>query len=463
MNSPLIHNSLNAQLPTVDRGEGVWLWDAEGARYLDGCSGAVVTAIGHAHPAVLSAIADQASRVAFTHRGAFTNAPLVELADRVAALTGYAGVWFVNSGSEAVEAAMQFALQYFRELGAPQRTVFLSARRGYHGNTLGALSASGHARRRAVEGIALDIPALPTPYAFADQGELTEDEYCAQLLAEARVVFERHANTLAGILVEPIGGATLAATTPPRGYLLGLKALCDEFGALFIADEVMSGLGRTGDVLATFQDGVRADLVAIGKALGAGYTPIAATLVDARILRAIENGSGRVLGGHTYGGNPLSAAVAVAVLEVFRTECLVARAEMMGAALAEGLRDLAEKHPLIADTRGRGMLRGVEFSDRDAASRPQGELAGRVFAAAVAEGLLVYPTTGGYNDAVLVAPPLTITPEELVDLLDRFDRALSRVELELEGDADGVVPEASGSSSTVPTAIGDDIAAWPPV
>lgn len=444
MSSTLIHNALNAQLPTIDRGDGVWLWDTDGTRYLDGCSGAVVTAVGHAHPAVLSAMAEQSGRVTFTHRGAFTSAPLVELADHLAELTGYAGVWFVNSGSEAVEAAMQFALQYFQEINAPERTVFLSAQRGYHGNTLGALSASGHARRQAIAGIALDIPALPTPYAFADQGDLSEDEYCAQLLTDARAVFERYASRLAGILIEPVGGATLAATTSPRGYLQGLRALCDEFGALFIADEVMSGLGRTGEILASFQDDVRADLVAVGKALGAGYTPIAATLVDARILHTIETGSGRVLGGHTYGGNPLSAAVAGAVLDVFHSEQLVTRAQSMGATLAEGLRDLADKHPLIADTRGRGMLRGVEFVDKAAATeRPQGELAGRIFKAAVAEGLLLYPTTGGYIEAVLVAPPLTITPEEVDELISRFDRALTRVEADLAFEAGHVLAESA--------------------
>lgn len=442
MSSPLIHNVLNAQLPTVDRGVGVWLWDTDGNRYLDGCSGAVVTAIGHAHPTVLSAIAEQAARVTFTHRGAFTSAPLSDLADRLADLTGYAGVWFVSSGSEAVEASMQFALQYFQEIGAPERTVFLSSLRGYHGNTLGALSASGHARRRAVAPLALDIPALPTPYAFADQGDLTEDEYCAQLLSEARRVFERHGDRLAGIFIEPVGGATLAATTPPRGYLRGLRALCDEFGALLIADEVMSGLGRTGGILASLQDGVRPDLVAVGKALGAGYTPIAATLVDAHIVSTIENGSGRVLGGHTYGGNPLSAAVADAVLSVISAEELVARAETMGSVLADGLASLADRHPLVVDTRGRGMLRGVEFRDADAETpRPQGDLAARVFAAAVAEGLLLYPTTGGYIDAVLVAPPLTITDEEVTDLLDRFDRALTRVEADLDRQSDRLQKE----------------------
>lgn len=437
MSSSLIQNVLDASLPTIDRGQGVWLWDTSGRRYLDGCSGAVVTAIGHSHPHVLEAMRAQAERVTFTHRGAFTSAALESAAERIARMTGYAGVWFVGSGSEAVEAAMQFALQYFQETGAPERTVFLSAARGYHGNTLGALSASGHARRRTVADIALDIPALPSPFAYREQGDRTEADYTADLLSAARAVMRRHAGRLAAILIEPVGGATLAATTPPRGYLAGLKKLCEEFGALFIADEVMTGMGRAGGALASIDDGITPDLVAMGKGLGAGYTPIAATLVNDRVLRAIATGSGRVLGGHTYAGNPLSAAVVSAVLDVFEREHLIERAAAVGAMLRERLDDLATRHPLIGDVRGRGMLQGLEFvQDRDTreVALAQGEIAARVFAAAMAEGLLVYPTSGGFIDAVQVAPPLTITESEVEELVDRLDRALHAVERRLIDD-----------------------------
>lgn len=437
MRSSLIQNVLDASLPTVDRAEGVWLWDTDGRQYLDGCSGAVVTAIGHSHPHVIDAIDAQARRVTFTHRGAFGSAALDELARRMATLTGFAGVWFVGSGSEATEAAMQFALQYFQEIGMPERSVFLSSVRGYHGNTLGALSASGHARRRAVEAIALDIPSLPSPYAYRDQGDRTEAEYTADLLASAREVFQRYEGRLAGVMIEPVGGATLAATTPPAGYLAGLKALCDEFGALFIADEVMTGMGRTGTVLASVADGVVPDLVAMGKALGAGYTPIAATLVSERVLDAIARGTGRILGGHTYAGNPMSAAVASAVLDVIESDRLIERAASVGELLHERLVDLASRHPVVGDVRGRGMLWGMEFV-QDRRTRevhlPQGALASRVFTAAMAEGLVVYPTTGGYIDAVQIAPPLTITEDEIDELIDRLDRALSAVEDRLIAD-----------------------------
>lgn len=434
MSRALIQNVLDAQLPTVSHGDGVWLWDVDGNRYLDGCAGAVVAAIGHAHPDVLAAMRAQAEKVTFTHRGAFGSAALDDVASRLSEMTGFPGVWFVGSGSEAVEAAMQFALQYFQEVGEPERTVFLSAGRGYHGNTLGALSASGHARRRTVAGIALDIPVLPTPYAYRDQGELSETDYTATLLRGARAAFEAHAGRLAGILIEPVGGATLAATVPPPGYLAGLKALCEEFGALFIADEVMSGMGRTGSVLALKAEGFQADLVAMGKGLGAGYTPIAATLVGERVLSAIEAGSGRILGGHTYAGNPLSAAVGAAVLAVVARDELVTRGRRSGALIEAGLRGIARRHPLIGDVRGRGMLLGVEFvQDRrtKAVTMPQGAIAGRIFSAGMRNGVVVYPTTGGFVDAVQIAPPLTISDDEITELLTRFERAVAEVETAL--------------------------------
>jgi adenosylmethionine-8-amino-7-oxononanoate aminotransferase len=428
MASSLIQNVIGATLPTIDRAEGVWLWDTAGRRYLDGCSGAVVTGIGHAHPHVVAAIAQQAARVTFTHRGAFTNSTLESVADRLVALTGFAGVWFVNSGSEAVEAAMHFVLQYFRERGENDRTRFLSADRGYHGNTLGALSASGHARRTTVRGLAVEVPAIPAAYSYGDQGDRTEAEYTADLLAQARLVFEEHGDTVAGLMIEPVGGATLGATVPPAGYLPGLKALCEEFGALFIADEVMTAFGRTGTMLAMEAEGVRADVVAIGKGLGAGYAPIAATLVDAAILDEITRGSGRILGGHTYAGNPLSAAAASAVLDVFENEDVMARGRRAGTLLRAGLEQIAAAHPIITDVRGRGILLGVEFAPATGAL--QGATAARIAAACMAEGLVIYPTTGGFIDAAQISPPLIISDDEIAELIARFDAALNRVELE---------------------------------
>lgn len=429
--SALIQNVLSARPPLIDHGQGVWIYDDRGNRYFDACSGAVVSAIGHAHPTVLSAMARQASQVTFAHRGAFSSSAAEQLAEQLSRLSGYAGVWLVNSGSEAVEAAMHFALQYHRETGQPERTWFLSHRRGYHGNTLGGLSLSGHARREVVQGLAHDFALLEEPHQFAHARHEDEASYTERLLAAARSQFQAHAGRLAGVVVEPVGGATLGANTPPQGYLQGLKALCDEHGALFIADEVMTGVGRTGTFLAVEHWDVRPHLVAVGKGLSAGYAPIAATLVEDSILQAVRAGSGRIRGGHTFGGNPLSSATALAVLDVVESEGLVERAAELGRVLSRRLRDLAAEHPVIVDTRGLGLLHGIELQPPVGGVGAPGALAARTAVIAQEEGAILYPATGGFNDALLVAPPLTTSPAELAELFVILHRSFSRLEDEL--------------------------------
>lgn len=418
----LVQNVFGARLPRIARGEGVWLVDTDGRRYLDGSSGAVVAAIGHGHPAVIAAIREQAGRVTYTHRGFFTSDALEELAAGLTGWTGYAGAWFVNSGSEAVEAALQFTLQYHRERGQPHRQLFLSFDRGYHGNTLGGLSLSGHARRAVVGGLAHPFAELPVPYRRPGVPALPEPEWTARLLAGATAVLRRCAGRLAGVVVEPVGGATLGATVPPAGYLAGLRTLCHSHGGLLITDEVMSGLGRTGPALAARHWDVRADLVAVGKGLGAGYTPIAATLVDEPVLAAIATGSGLIHGGHTSAGNPLSAAAALAVLGVLTSEPVRAGAAAAATRLRAGLDGLAARHDQVVDVRGLGLLCAVELAGEPGA--PAGTRALRLREHALAAGLLIYPATGGFLDAVLVAPPLTSTPTEIDELLARLDRAL---------------------------------------
>ena len=330
----------------------------------------------------------------------------------------------MNSGSEAVEAALQFALQYHRERGQPQRQEFLSLTRGYHGNTLGGLSLSGHARRAVVGALAWPFAELPVPYRSARRAAAAGIRvHRASCSPGPGTEIERRADRLAGVVVEPVGGATLGATVPPAGYLAGLRALCDEHGVLLITDEVMSGLGRTGAPLAAQHWGVTADIVAVGKGLGAGYTPIAAALVAAPVLAAIADGTGLIHGGHTYAGNPLSAATALAVLTVLRV-----RAGAGGRGAGGG--------PAAAPA-GRAGRCGTRRSSTCVAGaccwasswRPTGPVARTAWRAqlrehAMAAGLLVYPATGGFLDAVLVAPPLTSTDDEIDELVRRLDRAL---------------------------------------
>ncbi|MEV7605714.1 aminotransferase class III-fold pyridoxal phosphate-dependent enzyme [Paenarthrobacter sp. NPDC089322] len=420
---PLIQNKVGSSLPLIERAHGVWLVDSLGNEYIDGCSGAVVVNIGHSHPRVLRAMNEQADKVTFVHRGAFVSQAMYDTAAKLSEATGYAGSWFVGSGSEAVEATLQFALQYYREIGE-ERSWFLSHSHSYHGNTLGALSLSGHARRAVAGQLAYNFHTLPSPYESQDQGGSSHQMDVDALLAGVEAQIRARAGDVAGILFEPVSGATLGANLLPAGYLEGLRGICDKYGILLIADEVMTGMGRTGKMLAVDHWGVRPDLVALGKGLGAGYTPIAATLLNSRVLDAIAHGSGRILGGHTYGGNPLSVAVAREVLGVLLDENLVEASAACGELLAAGLRKIAFRHAIVSETRGLGMLRAVEFHNP---GLHVGAVAEMARLEAFKQGLIVYPTTGGFNDACIIAPPLTITENETLELLERLDRAIRGV------------------------------------
>jgi adenosylmethionine-8-amino-7-oxononanoate aminotransferase len=424
---PLIQNKIGSRLPLIESAHGVWLVDSLGNEYMDGCSGAVVVSIGHSHPRVLQAMRDQAEKVTFVHRGAFASQAMHDTAAKLSDATGYAGSWFVGSGSEAVEAALQFALQYYREIGE-ERSWFLSHEHSYHGNTLGALSLSGHARRPAAGSLAYGFHTLPSPYESQVNGGSAGQKDVDGLLAGVEAHITARAGDIAGILFEPVSGATLGANVPPAGYLEGLRKLCDMYGILLIADEVMTGMGRTGKMLAVDHWGIRPDLIALGKGLGAGYTPIAATLLNSRVLDAIAQGSGRILGGHTYGGNPLSVAVANEVLGVVLEENLVAAAAASGERLAAGLQEIASRHPIVSEARGLGLLRGLEFRNP---GLPIGAVAEMARLEAFAQGLVVYPTTGGFNDACIIAPPLTITVNEMQELLARLERAVEGLEIAL--------------------------------
>lgn len=446
----LLRNSYDQVMATIDRGEGVFVWDTDGVRYLDASSGAVVTSLGHSDPVVVSAMRTQLERVTYTHRGAFTSEAAEQAAELLAQITGYPSVWLVNSGSEAVEAAINFALQYWHERGEPERDQFLSHAQSYHGSTMGALSLSGHARRENAESLLHPFNQLVPPSAIHHAGERDEATFVAHLLDTAREHIERVGDRLAGVVVEPIGGATAGATVPPEGYLKGLADLCLEYGVLLIADEVMTALGRCGKPLACDHFGVRPDLVAIGKGLGGGYTPIAAVLVSDRINEAIAEGSRTIKHGHTYAGNPLSAVAAHAVLQRTNDLDLIPRALELGATLGQRLHDLAADHPMVAEARGLGMLHGLELTDDPATGRvstPPGQLASQVVAAAMKQGLLLYPATGEVNDAVIVAPPLTISREEIDMLVGALDRTLTAVEADLDLIADGRAAAPTGAST----------------
>ena len=425
----LIKSVFDEELPVVDHGRGVFVYDADGRRYLDGCSGAVTANLGHADPQVLRAMREQAERITFAHRGAFHSEQSEKLAERLGAMTGYPYVFLCNSGSEAVETALRLTLQYWRERGEPTRSRFVSHAVSYHGATLGGLSLSGHPQRRWVaESLLHGFNELTAPYAYRFAQGRDDTAFTAWLVQRAADVLDAHGPTSAGVVVEPIGGAAGGAICPPDGYLPALDGLCRERGLPLIADEIMTGLGRTGAVLASHHWDVRPDLVVLGKGLGAGYAPVSAVLVTEPVVAAISAGTASVTNGHTYGGNPLGSAVALAVLDAIESRGLVANAAERGAQLRAGLEQLAGHHEIIGEVRGRGLLQGLELvSDRVTRQPgdPIGSLTRAVVLAARNQGLLIYPATGGVNDAVLVAPPLTVTEEEIRLLLELLDDTLS--------------------------------------
>lgn len=427
-----------ARLPTAVRGEGCYLYDADGRAYLDGSGGAAVSCLGHSDAKVRAALHAQLDRLAFAHTGFFTSEPAEDLARRLcrAAPKGIEKVYLLSGGSEAVEAAIKLARQYALEVGEPQRRHLLARRQSYHGNTLGALAAGGNAWRREKYAPLLIETHHIAPcfeYRCAEAGESPE-AYGARAAdeLEAEILRLGPENVLA-FLAEPVVGATAGAVPPVEGYFGKVREICDRYGVLLILDEVMCGMGRTGTLFACEQDDIAPDIVTIAKGLGAGYAPIGAMLASARIHDAIADGSGAFQHGHTYHGHPLAAAAGAAVLARLTDDGLVERAAQMGQTLDAALREAFGQHPHIGDIRGRGMFRGLELvADREtkAPFDPALKVHAKVKKAAMTEGLICYPAGGTIDgkrgDHILLAPPFIITETEIGELVDKLGRALSR-------------------------------------
>jgi adenosylmethionine-8-amino-7-oxononanoate aminotransferase len=426
------------RLPVAVRGEGIWIEDAEGRRYLDGSGGAAVSCLGHSDPDVRAAIHAQLDRIAFAHTGFFTSEPAEELADLLIAEAppGIDRVYLVSGGSEAVEAAIKLARQYCLEIGEPQRHRLIARRQSYHGNTLGALAAGGNAwRREKYAPLLVETHHISPCYEYRgrEEGE-TAGAYGLRVANELEAEIERlGSETVMAFVAEPVVGATLGAVPAVPGYFRRIREICDRHGVLLILDEVMCGMGRTGTFFACEQDGIAPDIVTIAKGLGAGYAPIGAMLSSARIHDAIAAGSGAFQHGHTYHGHPLAAAAGRAVVTALRDRGLVDRAARMGRALHDRLHGDFGQHPHVGDIRGRGLFRALEIVMDRATKTPFDQarrIAPRLKSAAMDEGLLVYPAGGTADgllgDHVLIAPPFIIKEGELDDLVARLGRAMER-------------------------------------
>lgn len=437
--SHVIHRSL-AQVPLVAvGGKGVELFDQAGKAYLDASGGAAVSCLGHAHSDVLAAMHRQLDQLAYAHTSFFTTEVQEALADHLVAHApaGMTDVYFVSGGSEAVEAALKMARQYFVEIGQPERTHFVARRQSYHGNTLGALAVGGNEwRRKQFAPILMDVGRVAPAYEYRDRldGE-SQPAYVARLLAEIDAKFqELGPDKVIAFVAEPVVGATLGAVAAPAGYWQGLRALCDRYGILLIADEVMCGMGRTGSLHAVEQEGISPDLMTIAKGLGGGYQPIGAVLVQRKIVDAMRRGSGMFQHGHTYIGHAMAAAAALAVQQVIQRDQLLPQVLARGAYLQKQLHARFDAHPHVGDIRGRGLFWGVELvQDRSSKATfdPAFKLHAKVKAQAMAHGLLCYPMGGTidglHGDHVLLAPPFISSEAELDQVVERLGDAIDKV------------------------------------
>ena len=432
----ILHRQIGANLPTAAGGKGIYLFDREGRSYLDASGGAAVSCLGHGHQAVAAAIHAQADKLAYAHTSFFTNEPAEALADRliVDAPQGISHVYFVSGGSEAIEAALKMARQYFVELGQPQRRNIIARRQSYHGNTLGALAAGGNEARRAqFRPLLIETHHIAPCFAYRYQEPQETAEAYAARAAQALEdkILELGAETVLAFVAEPVVGATAGAVPPVGDYFKRIRAICDRYGILLILDEVMCGMGRTGTLHACAQDGIAPDLMTIAKGLGGGYQPIGAVLLSERIFDVFAKGSGAFQHGHTYICHPMACAAALAVQEAIVRDNLLANVREMGAHLTRRLGERFGNHPHVGDIRGRGLLMGVELVEDRSTKMPfdpKRKINGRVKQEAMARGLLVYPGGGTIDgvrgDHVLLAPPFIIDRTEIDLVVERLGDAV---------------------------------------
>jgi len=435
--SKVLHRRLHGPMPVAVRGEGCYIVDASGKRYLDASGGAAVSCLGHSHPRVLAAITAQLQALPAVHTSFFTNAPMEALATHLVARAppGIARAFFVNEGSVAIEAALKLARQYWLERGQPKRDIIIARDASYHGNTLGALSIGGNlARRRPYEPLLFPNAVHIAPcFEYRHRGPAeTAEEYGLRAANELETaILAAGEGRVAAFVAEPVVGATAGCVTAAPGYFKRIREICARHDVLFIADEIICGMGRTGTLFALEQEGIGADIIVIAKGLGAGYQPIGAVLVHARIVDAIAAGSGALANGHTYMGHAACCAGALAVLQAIEDDDLLGNVRTMGALLDARLRDTFGDHPNVGDIRGRGLFRAIEMvADRNSRTPfdPAYALHARIKHEAMQRGLLCYPSGGTADgvsgDHVLFAPPYIVSDAQIETMVELADAAI---------------------------------------
>jgi len=419
--------------PVLDQARGVYMWDVDGKRYLDGSSGAMVCNIGHSNENVLTAMRLQMEKSTFGYRLHFETEASEKLAAKTASLTpeGLNRIFFVSGGSEAVESAIKLARQYVVATGQDSRWKVISRKPSYHGATLGALAITGYDPLTIpFEPMMRSMPKVPAPRAYLD-GLDPDDEatglHYANMLEQK--IIEEGPETVLAFFVEPVGGASTGALVPPKGYMERVQEICREYGVLLILDEVMTGAGRTGKFLAGEHWNMEPDIVVMSKGFAAGYVPLGAMAAHDRLIEPVLDAGG-FQHGYTYAGNPLACAAGLAVIEEIERQGMIGNAERMGALLKSRLEDLMQRYSIIGDVRGKGLLLAFEFvSDRRTMTPLPASLAAydRFVNIAYDKGLIVYSrrTRGGYEgDHILVCPPMIVNENQIDEIIDILDVSL---------------------------------------
>ena len=435
----VFHRNPKNRYPVAVRGDGPYVIDQEGKRYLDACCGAAVSCLGHSDREVIEAIKAQLDQLPFAHTSFFTNNPMEALAVELIehAPSGIERVYFLSGGSEAVEAALKLARQYYVEIGQPRRKHVIARRQSYHGNTLGALSTGGNLwRRKQFEPLLVDVTHVSPCYTY--RGKLPDESdvaYGARLVRELEDEIQRlGGDTVIAFVAETVGGATLGCVTPVPGYFEGVRAVCDKYGVLLILDEVMCGMGRCGTLYACEQESVVPDLICIGKGLGAGYQPIGAMLASAKVYDAVVKGSGFFQHGHTYTGHATACAGALAVQLAVRERGLLAQVRERGAGLEARLHARFDEHKHIGEIRGRGLFWALELVEDRAGKKPfdpARKINARLKLRALENGLMCYPMGGSLDgvsgDHVMLAPPFIVSEAQLDEAVDKLARSIDEV------------------------------------
>jgi adenosylmethionine-8-amino-7-oxononanoate aminotransferase len=426
------------RLPRLARGEGSYLFDDRGRRYLDGSGGPAAFCIGHANREVNAAIAAQLEQFACAYRYLFTSAPLEQLTELILGKfgSGFGHVLYSGSGSEAVESALKVTLQYWHARGLPRKRCFIARERSYHGTTLGALSMSGFRERRVpYEGSLLDVELVSAANAYRPALGASPDQLVAALANELEERIQRLGrDRVAGFIFEPVVGAAGGVVPAPPGYAAAVREVCDRNDIVVIADEVMCGAGRCGTWRALDYEAVEADITVVAKGLAGGYIPLGAAVVSTSIAEAILTNQGSFLTGHTYSGHTAACAAGLAVQRIIERDKLVQRVATAGAGLKSVLADTLAQFDAVGNVRGRGYFIGIEFVEDRATRRPfpaQSHLSHEIARRAFENGLICYPCAGnagdGTGDTIVIAPPFNATDAELSELVDKLTKSIRQV------------------------------------